>query len=252
MGAISYGVGHVSYLDVLPINKARIVVSRKAEWQKFRSQIIELDGGGCVRCGKSPDEGAILHVHHKEYIAGRDYWDYPIETMETLCAGCHAKEHGIISPDCGWVLVNDEDHGFIGEESCNYCGAPLRYSYRIEHSNWPTMDVGRDCCNLLTRTSEASERERRRKTRDKRRKAFVESGDWVWNDDDGDGVLVKTALGHRIRLVWEPPGFRIHIGRFRGRNHHSSIAEAKGAAYDAIEWIEGRATSTVTAVPDRS
>ncbi len=85
--------------------------SRKLKWEQFRREVIELDGGNCVRCGKAREDGAILHVHHKQYIDGREYWDYPIEMMETLCAGCHAKEHGIISPDCGWLLVgDDEDH----------------------------------------------------------------------------------------------------------------------------------------------
>lgn len=225
------------------------MASRKVEWSRFRSQIIEIDKGRCVRCNRSQDEGAILHVHHKEYITGREYWDYPLEMMETLCAGCHAKEHGIISPDCGWNVVDDEDHGFLGGGSCDYCGTLLRYSYRVEHSNWPPMDVGEDCSNLLTRTSEASELGRQRKTRDKRREAFIESGGWNWNEDDDNPVLARHISRYLVRIAWEPLGYRIYVGRKRGEKLHSTVAEAKEAAFDAIEWLERKKLSRPLASP---
>lgn len=153
-------------------------VNRKRKWENFRREVIELDGSQCVRCGKSPDTGAVLHVHHKSYMTGRDYWDYPLEMMETLCAGCHAKEHDIITPDCGWSLVSDDNLGSrVG--TCDYCGNSLRYTFHIHHPNWPAMNVGSDCCDQLTGTGEASKSERQRHNRESRRQRFIDSGGWA-------------------------------------------------------------------------
>ena len=208
--------------------------SRKDAWQKFRAHVIELDKGKCIRCGKSKDDGSVLHVHHKAYIEGRNYWDYPYEMVETLCAGCHAKEHGIISPDCGWSLISDSDLGGM-DGICDYCGRALRYVFHIEHTNWPTMDVGRDCCDLLTQTDEATVRERKRKNVLARRERFIESGGW---DLDDDGSRVKIIYGYRVRLVRESAGYRIWVGLRKGEKHHSTLRESIGAAFDAIQWLE--------------
>jgi hypothetical protein len=216
-------------------------LNRKQLWQKFRAQVVELDGYKCIRCGRSQDDGAVLHVHHKSYIVGQHYWDYPAEMMETLCAGCHAKEHGIISPDCGWVLSSDSDLGArIG--ACDYCGNSLRYTFHITHPNWPSMDVGSDCCNQLTRTDIATALERRRQTRDARRQRFVESGGWHYDDEEGggNGTFSKFDLRYRILLQREPGGYRIRVGPHRGQHIHQSIADAKAAAFDAVEWLEKR------------
>jgi DNA-directed RNA polymerase subunit RPC12/RpoP len=214
--------------------------SRKSLWERFRTEVAELDGNKCVRCGRSENDGAILHVHHKEYLAGREYWDYPPSLCETLCAGCHAKEHGIFSPDFGWVFVSEDDLGTIGGE-CDYCGHRLRYSYHIKHPNWPAMDVGCNCCDLLTQTKEASEREKRRRNLPERRKRFIESGDWHWNDNsEGVDEWSKFALGYRVRIISNGPGFRIHVGTKHGTVTHATLADAKGAAFDAIEWLSIR------------
>jgi len=162
----------------------------KRLWESFRIQVIEADRGQCVRCQKSQSEGAVLHVHHKDYVPGRAYWDYPLEMMETLCAGCHAKGHGIISPDCGWTLLSDDVLANL--QACDYCGTLHRYTFHVTHPNWPAMDVGCDCCNLLTQTKEASERENRMKTRAKRRGDFVTASHWEWEDENCEGAFSST------------------------------------------------------------
>jgi hypothetical protein len=34
-----------------------------------------------------------LHVHHKQYIKGRDVWDYEREQLACLCEICHENQH---------------------------------------------------------------------------------------------------------------------------------------------------------------
>lgn len=59
-------------------------------WQKKRLEILSRDKFACVVCGSTDKQ---LHVHHKRYIAGRNYWDYPDELLVTLCEDCHRKAH---------------------------------------------------------------------------------------------------------------------------------------------------------------
>jgi 5-methylcytosine-specific restriction endonuclease McrA len=60
-------------------------------WQRKRLEIFQRDGWKCVRC----DCGTkTLHVHHKEYQAGAEPWEYEDSVLETLCEDCHGKEHG--------------------------------------------------------------------------------------------------------------------------------------------------------------
>jgi len=60
-------------------------------WQKKRLEIFNRDNWRCVRCGN----GAVtLHVHHAYYKHGMNPWDYPEDSLSTLCANCHGAEHG--------------------------------------------------------------------------------------------------------------------------------------------------------------
>jgi hypothetical protein len=33
-----------------------------------------------------------LHVHHLEYLSGCDPWDYPLDSLITVCESCHEYE----------------------------------------------------------------------------------------------------------------------------------------------------------------
>jgi len=59
-------------------------------WQIKRLKIMDRDEFKCQRCERHFVE---LHVHHKEYLKGRDPWDYPDEHLLTLCVDCHHGEH---------------------------------------------------------------------------------------------------------------------------------------------------------------
>lgn len=208
--------------------------SYKGQWLHFRDQIIELDGAKCLRCGKTKEAGAILHVHHKQYIEDRAAWDYEPSNMETLCAGCHAKTHGILPPDCGWMYVGDEDAGSRTEQ-CDYCSNLIRYCFHIKHPNWGEMWVGEDCCNQLTSTSQASMRVDAFKTRDARRERFIGLSQWRI-DDDGDEVSYFNRLADvHLRITREPGGLRIYWNHKRGGVLYPSFTEAARVAFDKID-----------------
>jgi hypothetical protein len=62
-------------------------------WQKTRLKIMERDGWKCVVCGETEK---TLSVHHKYYRPGVKPWDYPSESLVTLCEFCHdCEERGI-------------------------------------------------------------------------------------------------------------------------------------------------------------
>lgn len=58
-------------------------------WQKKRLEILQRDGFACRVCF---DTTTTLHVHHKFYKRGANPWDYPDESLITLCAECHKDE----------------------------------------------------------------------------------------------------------------------------------------------------------------
>lgn len=62
---------------------------RDPRWQKMRLQILERDQWKCTSCANAKD---TLHVHHRYYENGRKPWEYPINSLATLCANCHENE----------------------------------------------------------------------------------------------------------------------------------------------------------------
>lgn len=57
-------------------------------WQKKRLEVFNRDGFTCKSCESTKK---TLHVHHLNYIAGREPWDYDLEYFITLCEDCHAE-----------------------------------------------------------------------------------------------------------------------------------------------------------------
>jgi hypothetical protein len=56
-------------------------------WQKKRLEIMQRDKWTCQLCG---DSRQVLHVHHKEYINGREPWEYDNTQLVTVCETCHS------------------------------------------------------------------------------------------------------------------------------------------------------------------
>lgn len=59
-------------------------------WQKKRLECLEAADWACHRCR---DSESPLHVHHKQYLKGRQPWEYEVGQLEVLCEGCHKLEH---------------------------------------------------------------------------------------------------------------------------------------------------------------
>jgi len=61
------------------------------KWQRKRLEILEAADWKCIRCSSAEK---TLHVHHRQYIAGRLPWEYAADDLLALCEDCHAGEHG--------------------------------------------------------------------------------------------------------------------------------------------------------------
>jgi hypothetical protein len=201
---------------------------RTRQWQEYRAEIIELDGNKCTHCGRSSADGAVLQVHHKEYIPGRMPWDYPYEYCETVCRACHAEEHGIIIPTTGWILIGDEDLGGLCG-SCEYCNTDLRYEFYIIHPKWHPLTVGTTCCDNLTGTKTATQKA----DYAARRKRFIESPRWRYSEITRQFYIQQK--GFRVEILITQFKYRITINHRRGDVLFDTLAQAKARVYDVIE-----------------
>lgn len=203
---------------------------RHVDWKRFRQQVIKLDDGRCVRCLRGLGDGVVLQVHHKHYVEGRLPWQYEHSDCETLCKGCHAKEHGIIQPTSGWRLLGCDDLGdLIGE--CEDCGTELRYVYLITHPKWHAMEVGTDCCDRLTGTDEASVAHIEYLRVNDMRKRFVQSKRWSHLIADQWTI---TQKGIRVCISEMDGVFKIAMNDRNGKAIFNSLFDAKVHVFDAI------------------
>lgn len=58
-------------------------------WKNKRLQILKRDGYKCTVCGSD----LKLTVHHTYYKTGKRPWQYPNESLLTLCDKCHYDFH---------------------------------------------------------------------------------------------------------------------------------------------------------------
>ena len=61
---------------------------KSPHWQKKRLQVLNRDKWKCKLC---KDEETTLHVHHLEYEAKKEPWEYPMSNFKTLCEHCHKE-----------------------------------------------------------------------------------------------------------------------------------------------------------------
>lgn len=203
---------------------------RKA-WQEFRKEVIERDGGRCVQCGRGPLQGAILQVHHKEYLPGKLPWEYPYEMVKTLCKGCHAEGHGIIRPFSGWVCVGHDDLGELAGE-CELCGNSLRHVFFVQHEKWPALEVGETCCDHLTETTEAGDHMDEVRRTEARRQRFIQSTRWK---PIGETILQIRQKGADIAVETTGQESRLLVNETKGKRLFPSVDEAKTFVFKMIE-----------------
>jgi hypothetical protein len=61
---------------------------RRPEWQRKRLEIMDRDGWACTHCD---NPGRELQIHHAFYSGKRKPWEYPDESLHTLCKECHEE-----------------------------------------------------------------------------------------------------------------------------------------------------------------
>lgn len=122
-----------------------------AKWYEFANRVKERDSCVCIKCLRNQSE-VILQVHHKIYISKLEPWEYALSDCITLCKGCHAREHAIIEPNKGWILISVIDLG-APDGICERkgCGTEIRYEHEVYHPAWGYKIVGSSCIDFLTK-----------------------------------------------------------------------------------------------------
>lgn len=69
-------------------------------WQKKRLEVMERDGWACRDCGSNQE---TLNVHHCYYLSNTEPWDYPDNSLRTLCDSCHKTRHEIADTLCNRI-----------------------------------------------------------------------------------------------------------------------------------------------------
>jgi hypothetical protein len=75
-------------------------------WQKKRLEVLNAAGWCCEMCG---DSESTLHVHHKQYIKGRDPWEYEVGQLCALCKDCHSASHEVkdkLNDVCSYAAID--------------------------------------------------------------------------------------------------------------------------------------------------
>ncbi|SFX70333.1 MULTISPECIES: HNH endonuclease [Azotobacter] len=196
------------------------------KWAVFRARIIELDSGACLECGRTEADGVVLQVHHKHYIRGRKPWEYDPSDCETLCKGCHAREHGEIRPSTGLEYIGEDDLGDLFG-TCELCDTAIRYVHHIQHPHWEPMGVGTDCCDNLTGTEEATKARKRLG----RLRRFLTSSKW----SEKGGRHTIQHKGYKAAIVAQAHFFRLEIDDVFGKQDHETLIEAKEFLFDFID-----------------
>jgi hypothetical protein len=63
---------------------------KDSRWRLKRKVIVERDGGKCIKCGSRK----TLQVHHTYYYSQTtEPWQYPDDSLITLCKVCHEEYH---------------------------------------------------------------------------------------------------------------------------------------------------------------
>lgn len=123
---------------------------QNSRWHEFSKIVKDRDGYKCLKCGRQETD-VILQVHHQAYKLDLKPWEYPFSDCITLCKGCHARQHNLIEPDSGWMLVSIEDLGELdGICERKGCGHEIRYEHLTYHPGWGYKTVGSTCVEYLT------------------------------------------------------------------------------------------------------
>lgn len=72
--------------------KAYMAKLRDPRWQKHKNEVLDRDGYTCTWCRAGLEDGRNLQVHHGFYSRELEHpWEYPKESLFTLCERCHEQ-----------------------------------------------------------------------------------------------------------------------------------------------------------------
>lgn len=104
---------------------------RDPRWQKVRLEVMQRDEWRCLDCdGKT----GTLNVHHTYYERGLSPWEYPIESLRTLCEPCHEKAQE-------WMRVLQREIGLTGPEDSTEFLVGLVRGVRTWDGPWISVPV---------------------------------------------------------------------------------------------------------------
>lgn len=96
-------------------------------WKRKRERILIRDKFCCKECGA---RNVMLNVHHIQYKAGNEPWDYKDSELTTLCETCHKKTHfiepgkkreyDIIEPPTPHIAGEDVMTSFLSYAPANF------------------------------------------------------------------------------------------------------------------------------------
>jgi hypothetical protein len=177
---------------------------------EFSNEVKRRDSYRCLKCGKTEPD-IILQTHHTIYKPGIEPWEYPLSDCISLCKGCHAREHGLVEPDSGWILISIEDLGGLdGVCERKGCGAWIRYEHITYHPEWGYKSVGSTCVEHLTQ-------EDRFLSQDvlkifKRVNNFLDTTHWEKRlSKKGTEYLLATHSHHQIRIYGKEDYYSFQI-----------------------------------------
>lgn len=104
------GLRNLSYTITCKFMSNYLELLKDPRWQKKRLEIFERDEWKCTECNKGDKQ---LHVHHKQYVYGKNPWDYDNSYLVTMCEKCHLFEEQLkkdeavdmLSKSCGLTRV---------------------------------------------------------------------------------------------------------------------------------------------------
>lgn len=98
---------------------------KTAPWQALRLKILARDKWTCRFCYNSALNGfneldsnceISFHVHHTHYKRGLKPWEYPENSLITLCSDCHAKEEQKLPDSSGFLISALKQAGFTASD----------------------------------------------------------------------------------------------------------------------------------------
>jgi hypothetical protein len=99
-------------------------------WQKKRLENLELADWECTNCGNKDNQ---LQVHHKQYIKGRNPWEYENEQLEVLCNKCHGDMHEML--DAIKTIISYSDIYEIFNLLKGYVSDNINAKYDLQNNN---------------------------------------------------------------------------------------------------------------------